>query len=136
MKKEKILIVDDDIDLLNLMDFNLTRKGYITSSLLDGLDAIKKIEDFKPDCVVLDLMLPNMDGWEICRYIREHEMDIKVIMLTAKAMPEDRLKGLEIGADDYITKPFDVRELMIRVDRLLFEKRRHEWCNKDLTSPS
>ena len=119
MKKEKILIVDDDIDLLNLIDFNLTRKGYITSSSLDGLDAMSKIEGFKPGMVILDLMLPNMDGWKICEYLRERKKDIKVIMLTAKAMPEDRLKGLEIGADDYMTKPFNVKELMIRVERLL-----------------
>lgn len=135
MKRERVLIVDDDVDLLNLVDFNLSREGYITSSSLDGIDAINKIEDFKPEMVILDLMLPNMDGWEICKYLRERKRDIKVIMLTAKAMPEDRLKGLEIGADDYITKPFSMEELIIRVDKL-FEKRRHEWCNKDLMSLS
>ncbi|MDP2683279.1 MAG: response regulator [Deltaproteobacteria bacterium] len=135
MKKERILIVDDEIDLLNLVDFNLTRRGYITSSSLDGFDAIRKIEGFKPEMLILDLMLPNMDGWKICEYLRERKRDIKVIMLTAKAMPEDRLKGLEIGADDYITKPFSIEELIIRVDKL-FEKRRHEGCNKDLTPPS
>lgn len=125
MKKERVLIVDDDIDLLNLVDFNLSRKGYMTSSSLDGLDAINKIEDFKPEMVILDLMLPNMDGWKICKYLRKRKKDIKVIMLTAKAMPADRLKGLEIGADDYITKPFSVQELIIRIDKLL-EKRRHD----------
>lgn len=124
MKKERILIVDDEIDLLDLVDFNLTKRGYITSSSLDGLDAIRKIEGFKPEMIILDLMLPNMDGWKICEYLRKRKMDIKVIMLTAKAMPEDRLKGLEIGADDYITKPFSIAELIIRVDKL-FEKGRH-----------
>ena len=119
MKRERILIVEDELDILDLIDFNLTRKGYITSSSLDGLDAMSKIEGFKPGMVILDLMLPNMDGWKICEYLRERKKDIKVIMLTAKAMPEDRLKGLEIGADDYMTKPFNVKELMIRVERLL-----------------
>ncbi|MBI3753838.1 MAG: response regulator [Deltaproteobacteria bacterium] len=138
MKKERVLIVDDEIDLLNLVDFNLSRKGYITSSSLDGLDAMSKIEDFKPEMVILDLMLPNMDGWKICKYLRKRKKDIKVIMLTAKAMPEDRLKGLEIGADDYITKPFSVEELIIRVERLL-EKKAGKGCpdcNAIFTLPS
>ena len=119
MKRERILIVEDELDILDLIDFNLTRKGYITSSSLDGLDAMSKIEDFKPGMVILDLMLPNMDGWKICEYLRERKRDVKEIMLTAKAMPEDRMAGFEIGADDYMTKPFNVKELMIRVERLL-----------------
>ena len=119
MKRERILIVEDELDILDLIDFNLTRKGYITSSSLDGLDAMSKIEDFKPGMVILDLMLPNMDGWKICEYLRERKRDVKVIMLTAKAMPEDRMAGFEIGADDYMTKPFNVKELMIRIERLL-----------------
>ena len=119
MKRERILIVEDELDILDLIDFNLTRKGYITSSSLDGLDAMSKIEDFKPGMIILDLMLPNMDGWKICEYLRERKRDVKVIMLTAKAMPEDRMAGFEIGADDYMTKPFNVKELTIRVERLL-----------------
>lgn len=119
MKKKRILIVDDEIDLLNLVDFNLTRKGYVTSSSLDGFDALQKVEDFKPDLIVLDLMLPNMDGWGICTLLRHRKKDVKILMLTAKAMPEDRLRGLETGADDYITKPFSIEELIIRVDKLL-----------------
>ena len=113
------MIVEDELDILDLIDFNLTRKGYITSSSLDGLDAMSKIEDFKPGMIILDLMLPNMDGWKICEYLRERKRDVKVIMLTAKAMPEDRMAGFEIGADDYMTKPFNVKELTIRVERLL-----------------
>ena len=132
MKKKRILIVDDEIDLLNLVDFNLTRKGYVTSSSLDGFDALQKVEDFKPDLTVVDLRLPKMVGWGICTLLKHRKKDVKILMLTAKAMPEDRLKGLEIGADDYITKPFSIEELIIRVDKLL-EKRRHEGCNKYLT---
>lgn len=122
MKRERILIVDDEIDLLNLVDFNLTRKGYVTSSSLDGFDALQKVEDFKPDLIVLDLMLPKMDGWGICTLLRHQKKDVKILMLTAKAMPEDRLKGLEIGADDYITKPFNTAELILRIERLLKRK--------------
>ncbi len=119
MKKERILIVDDDIDILNIIDFNLTRKGYVTASSLDGFDALQKVEDFKPDLIVLDLMLPKMDGWGICTLLRHQKKDVKIFMVTAKVMPEGRAEGLGIGADDYMTKPFDVKELMIRVERLL-----------------
>ena len=123
MKRERILIVEDELDVLDLIDFNLTRRGYVTAGSLDGIDAMKKIRHFKPDLVVLDLMLPQMDGWKICRYVRQQNMDCRILMLTAKAMPDDRVKGFEIGADDYMTKPFDIKELIIRVERLL-EKRR------------
>lgn len=122
-KRERILIVDDDIDILNLIDFNLTRKGYITQSSLDGFDALQKVEDFKPDLIVLDLMLPNMDGWGICTLLKYQKKDVKILMVTAKAMPEDRAEGLEIGADDYVTKPFAVEELIIRIANLLKNKR-------------
>lgn len=131
MKREKILIIEDDIDLLNLMDFNLTRKGYITQSSMDGFDAIQKIDDFKPNLIVLDLMLPKIDGWGICSLLRHQKKDVKIIMVTAKAMPEDRAEGLEIGADDYMTKPFNIKELMIRVERLL-EKRREKAAFHDV----
>ncbi len=123
MEREKILIVEDELDLLNLIDFNLTRRGYRTAASLDGLDAMIKAEEFRPDLIILDLMLPEMDGWKFCRWLKDHEergiKNIPVLMLTAKAMSEDRLQGFEIGADDYMTKPFNVKELMIRVERLL-----------------
>jgi DNA-binding response OmpR family regulator len=119
MKRGKILIVEDDIDLLNLIDINLTRKGYRTAGSMDGFDALQKVEDYKPDLIVLDLMLPKMDGWGICTLLRHQKKDVKILMVTAKAMPEDRLKGFEIGTDEYMTKPFNIKELMIRVERLL-----------------
>lgn len=124
MERKKILIVEDEMDLLNLIDFNLTRRGYKTAAALDGLDAMKKVEEYKPDIIVLDLMLPEMDGWKFCKSLRQKKSDVPIVILTAKAMPEDRLKGFEIGADDYLTKPFSIEELIIRVDKLL-EKRRH-----------
>lgn len=123
MKKERVLIVEDELDLLDLVDFNLTRKGYITAGALDGLTAMEKIESFRPDLVVLDLMLPNIDGWEICRHLKLNKNGVPVIMLTAKCMPEDKVRGLECGADDYMTKPFNVKELLIRIENLLEKKR-------------
>ncbi len=123
MKKEKVLIVEDEMDLLDLVDFNLTRKGFVTAGALDGLEAMEKLDSFKPDIMVLDLMLPKLDGWEICRRLRRGKRDIPVIMLTAKCMPEDRVKGLEAGANDYVTKPFNIKELIIRIENLLEKKR-------------
>lgn len=122
MERKKILIVEDDMDLLNLIDFNLTRRGYKTAAALDGLDAMKKAEEYRPDIIILDLMLPEMDGWKFCKSLRRKKCDVPIVMLTAKAMPEDRIAGLEIGADDYITKPFNVAELILRIERLLQRK--------------
>ena len=123
MKKEKILIIEDELDLLDLVDFNLTRKGFVTAGALDGCEGLAKAEAFRPDLVILDLMLPGIDGWEVCRRLKEKTRDIKVLMLTAKCMPEDKVKGLETGADDYMTKPFSVKELIIRAEHLLASKR-------------
>lgn len=123
MKRDKILIVEDDLDLLNLIDINLTRKGYMTAGSIDGFDAMKKIDDFKPDLIVLDLMLPEIDGWVFCRWVKDNENEwvkhIPILILSAKSQPDDRAFGLFIGADDYMTKPFNVKELMIRIERLL-----------------
>lgn len=123
MKREKVLIVEDDLDLLNLIDINLTRKGYMTAGSIDGFDAMKKIDDFKPGLIVLDLMLPEIDGWVFCRWVKDNENEwvkhIPILFLSAKSQPDDRAFGLFIGADDYMTKPFNVKELMIRIERLL-----------------
>ncbi|HXI10576.1 MAG TPA: response regulator [Thermodesulfobacteriota bacterium] len=123
MRKEKVLIVEDEMDLLDLVDFNLTREGFVTAGALDGSEALEKIESFAPDLVVLDLMLPKMDGWKICEGIKSRNRDVAVIMLTAKSMPEDKVKGLECGADDYITKPFNIRELVLKIESHLENKR-------------
>lgn len=126
MKKERILIVEDEMDLLDLVDYNLTRKGYITQGAMDGEEAIVKTGAFDPDLIVLDLMLPKVDGWEVCRRLRQAKKDLMIIMLTAKCMPDDKVKGFEAGADDYITKPFSVTELLIRVDKLLENRRQND----------
>lgn len=116
---KKILIVEDELDLLDLVDFNLTRKGFFTMGVLNGAEAFELYNAFGPDVVILDLMLPGLDGWELCRRIKGSGGPARVLMLTAKCMDEDRQKGYEAGADDYMTKPFNIRELVMRVERLL-----------------
>ena len=118
----KILIVEDELDLLDLIDFNLTREGFCTVGVMDGRSAMEKIDSFSPDLIVLDLMLPGIDGWEICRQVRKRKDGIAILILTAKCAPEDRAMGIEAGADDYLTKPFSVKELVARVKNLLEKK--------------
>jgi len=124
MSNEKILIIEDEIDLLDIIDFNLTRRGFVTEGALDGKEGMEKIASFNPGLIILDLMLPGIDGWEICAGLRKKENRVPVIMLTAKSMPEDKVRGMEAGADYYITKPFNMKELVIRIDGLLEKKER------------
>jgi signal transduction histidine kinase/predicted metal-dependent phosphoesterase TrpH len=123
----KILIVDDEKDLVEMLAYNLGRKGYRTIKAYDGFEAWQKIESEVPDLLILDLMIPNLDGWEFCRLARRSQnkavKETGILMLTARAMPEDRVYGLEIGADDYLTKPFSLNELILRVEKLM-EKRK------------
>lgn len=119
MGKERILIIEDELDLLDLVDFNLTRKGYTTRGALDGMEGLSLARSFAPELVILDLMLPGIDGWELCRLIKKELAGVRVLMLTAKGLPGDMEKGLETGADDYMTKPFGLDELFSRVERLL-----------------
>jgi len=120
--KAKILIVDDERDLVTMLAYNLGKKGYQISTAYNGFEAWEKIESGKPDLLILDLMMPDLDGWELCRLVRRSQTkevnDIAILMLTARAMPEDRVYGLEIGADDYLTKPFSLSELILRVEKL------------------
>jgi two-component system, sensor histidine kinase and response regulator len=119
----KILIVDDEKDLVDLVAYNLKGTGYQTLTAYHGLEAWEKIQSERPDVMILDLMMPDLDGWELCRMIRRNDNDeikgISILMLSARAMPEDRVHGLEIGADDYLTKPFSVNELILRVEKLV-----------------
>jgi len=123
----KILIVDDEKDLVDMLAYNLERKGYHTIKAYDGFEAWEKIESEMPDLLILDLMIPNLDGWELCRLARRSQSkaikETGILMLTARAMPEDRVYGLEIGADDYLIKPFSLNELILRVEKLM-EKRK------------
>lgn len=117
----KILVVDDEPDAIELIKFNLKAAGYEIITAADGEEALKKARAALPDLIVLDLMLPEVDGLEVCKILRRDARvaGTPIIMLTAKAAEIDRVLGLELGADDYVTKPFSPRELVLRVKRLL-----------------
>jgi DNA-binding response OmpR family regulator len=119
--KQKILVVDDEPDAVELIEFNLKAAGYDVVRANDGEEALKKARMTLPDLIILDLMLPEVDGMEVCKLLRRDQKTsgIPVVMVTAKAAEIDRVLGLELGADDYVTKPFSPRELVLRVKRLL-----------------
>jgi signal transduction histidine kinase len=119
----KILVVDDERDLVEMLAFTLGKKGYEMVRAYDGLEAWERIQSEDPDLIILDLMLPDLDGWEICRMVRRDERKqirgIPILILSARALSEDRVHGLGLGADDYMTKPFSSAELIIRVEKIL-----------------
>jgi len=121
MAKDKILIVDDEEHIIELLKFNLLNAGYEVFTANNGIDAVKIAKAEKPSLLLLDLMLPGIDGFDVCKEIkRDNEMKkTSIIMLTAKGEELDKILGLELGADDYITKPFSVRELLARVKAVL-----------------
>lgn len=125
----KILIVDDEKPICDLIDLNLSSAGYQCSAALDGLEALDKIENETYDLILLDIMLPGADGYDIMEYIRP--LGIPVIFITAKHEVKDRVKGLKLGADDYLVKPFDVVELVARVEAVL---RRYNKTEQKLTA--
>ena len=112
---KKILVVEDERNIVDILTFNLTREGYDTLEAMDGEAGLRLALDEDPDLILLDLMLPKMDGFEVCRRLREQGRATPIIMLTAREEETDKVLGLELGADDYITKPFSVRELLARV---------------------
>lgn len=116
--KYSVLLVDDDKKLVELLTTYFEKEGFQVSVASDGSQALQKVRDKKPDIVILDIMLPIMDGWEVCRRVRQ-ESDVPIIMLTAREEEVDRLAGLEIGADDYVTKPFSPREVVARAKVIL-----------------
>lgn len=118
MSKGEILVVDDEPGIIRLISMYLEREGFGTVSARSGAEALEIVERNHPALVILDIMLPDIDGWEICREIRRTS-DVPIIMLTAREGDEDKIVGLEIGADDYVTKPFVPRELVARVKAIL-----------------
>ncbi len=118
MAQYSVLIVDDDVKLVKLLQTYFEKDGCLTYTASNGLDALQVVRDCKPDIMILDLMLPGLDGLEVCRKIRKNN-DIPIIMLTARDEELDRLVGLEIGADDYVTKPFSPKEVVARVKAIL-----------------
>jgi len=121
MGKGKILIVEDDSDIVEMIEYNLKAEGYETLSAFDGRRGVELAQKEHPDLLILDIMLPVMDGFEVCRILKQKEAtaDIPIIILSAKSQETDKIVGLELGADDYITKPFSPRELLARVKAIL-----------------
>ena len=115
---EKILIVEDEVTLQETLAYNLKKQGYLVECANDGQSAIDKAKQIQPDLILLDIMLPGMDGFEVCRILRK-DMLVPILMLTARDDEIDRVVGLEVGADDYLTKPFSMRELIARIKALL-----------------
>jgi two-component system response regulator VicR len=119
---KRILVVDDEKPIADILKFNLQKEGYEVFCAYDGVEALEKVEEVQPEMILLDIMLPQKDGMEVCREVRK-KYDMPIIMLTAKDSEIDKVLGLELGADDYVTKPFSTRELLARVKANL---RRHQ----------
>ncbi|MDG5472371.1 response regulator YycF [Jeotgalibacillus sp. ET6] len=129
---KKILVVDDEKPIADILQFNLKKEGYEVHCAYDGDEAIAKVNEIKPDLILLDIMLPSRDGMEVCREVRK-TFEMPIIMLTAKDSEIDKVLGLELGADDYVTKPFSTRELVARVKANL---RRHQALKGQLEEES
>ncbi len=114
-RKRTVLIVEDEKAIVDILRFNLQKEGFNTLEAYDGLNGLNMIMEEHPDLVLLDLMLPALNGFEVCKRIRENGVSIPVLILTAREAENDKILGLDLGADDYITKPFSIRELMARV---------------------
>lgn len=114
----KILIVDDDVHIRELIKVFLINEGFVVVEASDGVEALTRLDTIKADLVILDIMMPNMDGWQLCRELRE-SYDIPLLMLTAKNEMSQKIKGFDLGTDDYLVKPFDPLELVVRVKALL-----------------
>lgn len=121
MASEKILVVDDEDHIVELISYNLTNSGYGVITANNGIDAVRLAKEENPNLILLDLMIPGLDGYDVCKAIRSdvNTKDISIIMLTAKGEELDKILGLELGADDYMTKPFSIRELLARIKAIL-----------------
>ncbi len=128
MSKEKVLVIDDEEDILELVKYNLAKEGYRVTGVLSGEEALTKAKQEMPDVVLLDLMLPGVDGLEVCRRLKGNPLtaQIPIVMVTAKGEDADIVTGLELGADDYIIKPFSPRVLLARIRAVLRRKRLEE----------
>ena len=138
---ETVLIVEDDPTMLRGLKDNFEYQGYSVVTATDGEGALNTALDAKPDLIILDIMLPKINGYEICRLIRKEQLDMPIIMLTAKGQESDIVLGLNLGADDYVTKPFSIKELLARAEAFLRRRRQSEEtiyqfgdCRLDLTA--
>lgn len=128
---QRVLVVDDEQSIVTLLKYNLEQAGYIVEIAQDGEEAIEKEKETKPDLIVLDVMLPKKDGIEVCKTIRSDKNQVPILMLTAKDDEFDRVLGLELGADDYMTKPFSPREVVARVKAILRRSSQFETSRAD-----
>ena len=114
-RKQRVLIVEDEKNIVDILRFNLHKEGYDTLEAFDGITGLRLALEESPDLILLDLMLPGMNGFEVCRLLRDKGRNTPVLIITAREEEKDKILGLDLGADDYITKPFSIRELMARV---------------------
>ena len=123
--QDTVLVIEDEADMMNLLRYNLSKADFGVLTARDGLTGLELARKNRPDVIILDLLLPQMDGYAVCKAIRNNPATVAlpIVILTAKAEPGERIKGLEIGADDYVTKPFNLRELILRVQALLRRSR-------------
>ena len=117
--RERVLVIDDDEKITSMLRRSLAFEGYSVTTANDGTDGLRQMMAAEPDLIILDVMMPHMDGWEVCRRVRESGSSVPILMLTARDEVADRVKGLDLGADDYLVKPFALEELLARVRSLL-----------------
>ncbi len=117
-QKPKILVVEDEVELAGVLKYLIEQEGMLVDVEYNGESALRYLEGNTPDMLVLDIMLPQMDGFSVCNYIRQSAKNVPVLILSAKAQSEDVIKGLELGADDYMTKPFNNNELILRIKKI------------------
>ena len=123
--REKILVIDDDEKIISMLKRSLAFEGYAVETSYNGFDGLKHMMQGEPDVVILDVMMPQIDGWEVLRRVRESGSEVPILMLTAKDEVSDRVKGLDLGADDYLVKPFALEELLARIRSLLRRRTEH-----------
>jgi len=119
MNKKRILIIDDDNEIRELLEFDIAQSGYITDTAKDGLEGLNKALNNLYDLIILDVMMPKINGFDVCKNIRQAKLSVPILMLTAKGTIEDKTDGFDSGADDYIVKPFDIQEVLLRIRVLL-----------------
>ena len=128
VEKKRILVIEDEVHIADGIRLNLSIQGYDVKIAIDGIEGLEKWRSWKPDLIILDIMLPMIDGFSILKTIRQEDEKIPVLILSARGDTKDKVKGLRYGVDDYLSKPFDLEEFLLRVERLLKKK---TWYEKD-----
>lgn len=128
--KQSVLVVDDEVSIVTLLTFNLNKAGFLTDVAYDGKEAIKKSMQNRYDMIILDVMLPEISGMDVCKKLRKSRIETPIIMLTAKGEESDKISGLELGADDYLTKPFSPKEIIARINAVLRRAKRTSANNR------